>query len=222
MIVADRKSLDEIVRLIGPARRVLIVGCGECVTVCHSGGEKNVLMLERELRMHYLSSETHVEISGVVSRRQCDPEFNEEVTGGGTELTPDVLVSLGCGAGAQTLAAQYPSIRVVPGLNTRFMGAHTALMRWEERCAGCGNCSIHLFAGLCPIARCSKSLLNGPCGGSFEGHCEIDRSIDCIWQKIVDRLTEGGMLDTLDEVRPPKDWRTSGAGGPRIYTSEDI
>ncbi len=216
MIVADRKPLDEIIRLIGSARRIAIVGCGECVTVCHSGGEKNVLMLERELRMHSVATGAPIEVSGIVSRRQCDPEFNEDAAGDW-----DVIVSLGCGAGAQTLAAQFPSIRVIPGLNTRFMGAHTSLMRWEERCAGCGNCSIHLFAGLCPIARCSKSLLNGPCGGSFEGHCEIDRSIECVWQKIVDRLTEDGRLDTLDEVCPPKDWRTSGAGGPRVYTSED-
>lgn len=219
MIVAEQKPIADIVKFIGDARSVLIIGCGECVTVCHSGGEKNVQLLSSQLAMHFKSIMRPVDVAWIVSRRQCDPEFNENLIS--TEKQPDVIISLGCGAGAQTLAVQFPSLRVFPGLNTRFMGAHTSLLRWEERCAGCGNCTIHLFGGFCPISRCSKSLLNGPCGGSFEGRCEVDPLIDCIWQKIIDRLTDEGQLESLEEIRPPKDWRTSSAGGPRSQSSEE-
>jgi len=93
---------------------------------------------------------------------------------------------------------------------------------WEERCAGCGTCAIHLFGGLCPIARCSKSLLNGPCGGSSNGKCEISNDVDCVWDLIVTKMMEQDRLDELTVFRPPKSWTTARDGGPRKMIREEL
>jgi hypothetical protein len=81
---------------------------------------------------------------------------------------------------------------------------------------------LHMTGGICPIARCSKTLLNGPCGGSQDGKCEIAEDVDCAWQLIYDRMSALGQLEKLEEVIPPKDWRTSRDGGPRKIVREDV
>jgi len=80
---------------------------------------------------------------------------------------------------------------------------------WSERCAGCGQCVVHYFGGICPIARCSKSLLNGPCGGAKDGKCEVFKERDCGWQLIYERLKAIGRLDLLEKYQPPKDFSRS-------------
>ena len=89
-------------------------------------------------------------------------------------------------------------------------------------CGGCGNCVLDKTAGICPIVRCSKSLLNGPCGGSQDGKCEVNSEIDCAWQLIYDRLKAQGRLETLEEIEPPKDWSSARHGGPRKMVREDL
>ncbi len=93
---------------------------------------------------------------------------------------------------------------------------------WEERCQACGNCILDLTGGICPIARCSKQLLNGPCGGSQNGVCEIDPEVACAWQLIWERMSALGLLDQLMELQPPKDWSTSRDGGPRRIIRDDL
>jgi hypothetical protein len=93
---------------------------------------------------------------------------------------------------------------------------------WAEHCQACGNCVIHHFGGFCPISRCSKSLLNGPCGGSAAGKCEVSKEIDCVWQLIVEKVTEDGNLEEFLEVELVKDWRTSRDGGPRKIVREEL
>jgi hypothetical protein len=110
---------------------------------------------------------------------------------------------------------------VLPALDTRFFGANIDEGTWSERCAGCGQCIVAATEGICPIARCSKSLLNGPCGGSQDGHCEVDAKIDCAWQLIYDRLEKLGRLDQLEEILPPKDWSRGRDGGPGTLRRED-
>ena len=134
----------------------------------------------------------------------------------------DVVLSLGCGIGVQAIAEHFPDTWVVPGLNTTFLGLPSEQGVWAERCAACGDCVLGLTGGICPIARCSKSLLNGPCGGSEDGHCEIDPDTDCAWQLIYDRLISKNKLDLLLELQPTKDWRTSRDGGPRKIIREDL
>jgi hypothetical protein len=134
----------------------------------------------------------------------------------------DAVLSLGCGVGVQALAERFPNKRVIPALNTAFMGMPTRDGNWEERCQACGNCVLDKTGGICPIARCSKQLLNGPCGGSQEGRCEIDPDVPCAWQQIWDRMNSLGLQEQLLAVEPPKDWSTSRDGGPRRIVRDDL
>jgi hypothetical protein len=134
----------------------------------------------------------------------------------------DVIVSMACGVGPQFLSERYPQKRILPAVNTTFFGGAVQHGVWAERCAGCGTCIIHLYGGLCPIARCAKSLQNGPCGGSASGKCEIAKDVDCIWDKIVRKKMEQGRLADLLELRPIKDWRTARDGGPRKSVREEL
>ena len=129
---------------------------------------------------------------------------------------------MACGCGVQEIARRFKEKPVLPAVNTAFMGASERQGVWAERCQGCGDCVLGLTGGICPIARCSKRLLNGPCGGSTNGKCEIDPDVDCAWQLIWDRLKALGIEDRYEENMPAKDWRTSRDGGPRKIIREDL
>ncbi|HLE28481.1 MAG TPA: methylenetetrahydrofolate reductase C-terminal domain-containing protein [Anaerolineales bacterium] len=220
MIVAEQKPLEEIKGLLGEAGRILIVGCGTCVTVCFAGGEKEAGILGSLLRMSTRLDGASKEVTEVTVQRQCEWEYLDAIHDRVTEA--DRVLSLGCGVGVQALAERYPNAIVVPGLDTKFMGLPVEQGVWAERCAACGACILGLTGGICPIARCSKQLLNGPCGGSAKGKCEVSPEIDCAWQLIYDKLKAQGRLHLLMEITPPKDWRTSRDGGPRRIVREDL
>ncbi len=220
MIVAEQKPIDEIKGLLGGAERVLVVGCGTCVTVCFAGGEKEAGMLGSLLRMAGQLDGHPRQVSEATVQRQCEWEYLDAIRERMAEA--DIVLSLGCGVGVQALAERYPTAVVVPGLNTKFMGLPLEQGVWAERCAACGQCILGLTGGICPIARCSKQLLNGPCGGSSKGKCEVSPEIDCAWQLIYDKLKAQGRLDLIMEITPPKDWRPSRDGGPRKIIREDL
>ena len=220
MIIAERKPFDEIKEMLAGYHKVLILGCGTCTTVCFAGGEKEVGILASELRMARRLEGDPIEIVERTVQRQCEREFNEEVAAEVEEA--EVILSLACGIGVQTMNEQFPEKLTLPGLNTKFLGQPTEQGVWDERCLACGDCILGKTAGICPIARCSKSLLNGPCGGSHDGKCEINPEVDCAWQLIYDRLKALGKLDLMMEIEPPKDWSTSHAGGPRKIVREDL
>jgi ferredoxin len=220
MIVAQQKPLAEIKKMLGDAERILIVGCGTCVTVCFAGGTKEAAVLGSALRMSTQLDGNAKTIDESVVQRQCEWEYIDPLL---PELDKyDVILSLGCGVGVQALAERFPNKRVIPALNTVFMGLPAKAGNWEERCQACGNCVLDKTGGICPIARCSKQLLNGPCGGSQEGRCEIDRDVPCAWQQIWDRMNSLGLQDRLLAVEPPKDWSTSRDGGPRRIVRDDL
>ncbi len=220
MIIGEQKPLGEIKQMIADYQKVLILGCGTCVTVCFAGGEKEVGILASALRMATKLDGQNKEILEATVQRQCEYEYNEEVTDLVREA--DAVLSLACGIGVQTMNEQFPDKITLPGLNTSFLGQPTEQGVWDERCQACGNCILDKTAGICPIARCSKSLLNGPCGGSKDGKCEIDPEVDCAWQLIHDRLQALGRLDLLTEIQPARDWSTSRDGGPRKIVREDL
>lgn len=221
MIIAERKPLDEIANNVKDLRKLLIVGCDTCVAVCMAGGEKEVAVLASALRLALRDENSEIEIVQRSVERQCEEEFNEEIA---QEIAgADATLSMACGVGVQTLAEQFPGAIVYPALNTTFMGRPEEQGLWSERCVGCGDCVLDKFGGVCPITRCSKSLLNGPCGGSQDGKCEVDPdNLDCAWQLIYDRLERIGQLERLLEVEPLKDWSTSHHGGPRTISREDV
>ncbi len=220
MIVGEQKPLEEIKDMISGYKKVLVLGCGTCVTVCFAGGEKEVGILSSSLRMPTKLDGHNVEIIEATVQRQCEHEYIDAVADQVKEA--EVVLSLACGIGVQTMTERYPEKLTLPGLNTTFLGEPVEQGVWVERCQACGNCVLGLTGGICPIARCSKSLLNGPCGGSQNGKCEINPEIDCAWQLIYDRLKTLGKLELLTEIQPVKDWSTSRHGGPRKIVREDL
>ncbi len=220
MIVADRKKIPEIRDMIQGHDRVLLVGCGTCVTVCLAGGEREVGIIGAALRMSLkLVGRGHVVVDQCTIERQCEDAFIDILAQRVSQY--DAICSLGCGAGVQTLAERFPQKPVYPGLNTQFIGILESQGVWTEKCLGCGHCRLGEFAGVCPITRCAKRLLNGPCGGSREGKCEVNADTECAWQRIYDRAKALGTLDRLDAIAAPHDWSTGIEGGPRKVVRED-
>ncbi len=220
MITAERKPLEELIDYVKPFKRILLLGCNECVTVCAAGGRKEVGLLASGLQMAMLKNGMNIDIRQHTLERQCDPEYVEE-------LVPmidgaEAVMSMACGCGVQQLAMRFKDKPVFPAVNTKFMGASERHGVWAERCQGCGNCLLGITAGVCPIARCSKQLMNGPCGGSSAGKCEIGNDVDCAWQLIWDRLKVLGQTDRYLENIPAKDWRPGGGSGPRKIIREDL
>mmetsp|Transcript_21643 Transcript_21643/g.10114 ORF Transcript_21643/g.10114 Transcript_21643/m.10114 type:complete len:222 (-) Transcript_21643:2029-2694(-) len=220
MIVADKKPIEEIVETVKEYKSILIVGCNECVTVCEAGGKKEVGILASALRMYFTNKGKDVRIDEVTLERQCDNEYLEEIRNVVGDY--DAILSTACGAGVQFMAEKYNSHPVLPGINTCFIGVTEERGIWTERCQACGECVLASTAGICPVSRCAKRVMNGPCGGSTNGKCEISKEVDCAWQLIIDRLTALGRLDEYEKVVPLKDWSTDRAGGPRKIVREDI
>jgi ferredoxin len=220
MIVADRKALPEILDMVKPYKKVLLVGCKGCVTVCNVGGAKEVGILAATLKIARKKAGDPIEIEEKTLERQCDPEYIEQIRDVFDQY--DAVVSMACGVGPQFLSEAYPSQKFFPAVNTTFFGGAVQHGIWEERCAGCGTCVIHFYDGLCPIARCSKSIQHGPCGGSAAGKCEISKELECIWDTIVKKKIEQGRLEDLRNIRAPKDWQTAKDGGPRKSVREEL
>jgi ferredoxin len=220
MIVADKKPIDEIIKEIENYGKILILGCNECVTVCEAGGKKEVGILAASLRMYFLNHGKDVKIDEVTLERQCDHEYLEEIRDSIDKY--EAVVSLACGVGVQFTAEKYQSTPVYPGVNTCFLGVTEKRGLWTERCQACGKCILAKTAGICPVSRCAKRVLNGPCGGSTKGKCEISKDVDCAWQLIVDRLKALGKIDDYENIIPLKDWSTDRAGGPRKVAREDV
>jgi ferredoxin len=221
MIVAERKPYDEIREMLSGKKRVLVAGCGTCVAVCNTGGEKEVGLLAEELRITAQKEGTGWEIEEVTIQRQCETEFLEAAAP--RVECVDVVVSMACGAGIQLLAAHFPKTLVLPGVNTTFLGTNIEPGVWVEYCHGCGSCVLAETGGICPVARCSKSLVNGTCGGTDKGMCEVDpKNIPCGWNLIYKRLKDLDRLDLLRTMREAKDWSKDRGAGPRRLSREEM
>jgi ferredoxin len=219
MIVAQRKSIPEIHNIIKEHENVLVLGCGTCVTVCLAGGEREVSIISSALRIAAKKAGTKVKINELTIERQCDNVFIE---GAVEEIKKnDAILSLGCGAGVQAIAERYPNMPVYAGLDTAFLGILESRGIWTEKCAQCGECLLSDFGGICPVTRCAKHMLNGPCGGSREDRCEIKTNQPCAWQLIYKRLKDIGELDKIKKIHPLKDWSKSLNGGCRTIIRED-
>ncbi|OQA34619.1 MAG: hypothetical protein BWY57_00326 [Betaproteobacteria bacterium ADurb.Bin341] len=220
MILAELKPIEEILSYLGGAERVLLVGCHGCVTVCGAGGQKEVDLLADTLELALKARSQTIKIGKRTLERQCDAEFLTEMLQEAKQF--DVILSLACGAGVQLVAEKAGSLRVLPALNTTSIGVAEQKGQWGERCQACGDCKLPLTGGICPVTRCSKSLLNGPCGGSSQGLCEIGNGTPCGWQLIIDRLEATGCLDQYETILEPADWSSARDGGPRKLIREDL
>ena len=220
MIVADRKPMEELLAMVSSFENILLVGCKGCVTVCNVGGAKEVEILAAALKIARKKEGQTLNIETRVLERQCDKEYVEQLR---SEVDRyQAVLSMACGVGPQFLSEAYPEQRFFPAVNTTFYGGAVSHGVWEERCAGCGTCIIHRFDGLCPVARCAKSLLHGPCGGSSEGICEVSKETECIWDTIVRKKMAQGRLEDLLQIQDARDWRTARDGGPRRSIREEL
>ncbi len=221
MIKAEQKPIEEILRYLDPYNKILLSGCGACVTVCHAGGAKEVELLASGLRLARRKMGKRIEVLENTPARQCEPEFALEMSQ--TIEKVEAVISIACGVGVQTLVRHYPKTPVFPGVNTTFLGETITHGVWEERCQACGNCVLEKTGGVCPISRCAKQLLNGPCGGPSNGKCEVNPETDCAWQLIYDRLSGLGQLYKLEEIIPAKRWGAESRDrGPRRMAREDL
>ncbi|MFC1917117.1 methylenetetrahydrofolate reductase C-terminal domain-containing protein [Chloroflexota bacterium] len=213
--ISAQKPFEEILKYLEKSQKVFLVGCGTCATMCRAGGKAEVVSMKDKLEA------SGKEITGWVSvPTSCDEltkyaleESKEEVA------KADAILALVCAFGVQTLALHTEKL-VYPGLDTLFLGIEDTPGHFMEVCLQCGRCVLGRTAAICPLVRCAKSVLNGPCGGSSDGKCEISPDVPCAWQLIYDRLKEAGRLDIMDEIEPLKDWSASSSGGPRVADVE--
>ncbi|NOQ18227.1 MAG: hypothetical protein GQ507_03200 [Dehalococcoidales bacterium] len=208
MIVTTQKPLDEILNFISLYGKVLVIGCDGCTQPPRGLREAKILSQLLELAGKLNNKEFTFQQTTVA--KQCDDYL------AASTLRPqigdaEVVLSLACGLGVQTMAEVFPELPIFPAQNTHFMGAEErddGIL--EKRCAGCGDCLLAVTGGICPVARCTKGLLNGACGGTKDNKCELSQERDCAWVLIYDSLKRQGKLDLLKEYRPPRDYQLTG------------
>ena len=228
MIVGERKTFQQIWDSLKGLKSVMILGCGTCVSVCQAGGEKEVGLLASELRMKAQLTNTPIQFGEFTIERQCDKEFFDSIKDKVKEY--QAVLSMACGAGVQFTSDMFDAIRVLPALNTRFIGVALGEGLWTEKCRACGLCIVGEYGGICPMTICAKNLLNGPCGGSKNGKCEAGQDKDCAWVLIYNRLKKQNRLYTLRAFMVAKDNQTQTHPGtytnvayidPTVVTTED-
>ncbi len=209
MIVTRPKPFEEVLSFLKGFRKVLVLGCRGCVAVYHVGGEKEAKKLAQKL------SQNGFEAFSKSVVRQCDPRYLEDLKEDLSDF--EVVLSLACGVGVVSFAEMFPEISVYPGVDTLFCGSQVERGVFQEKCRACGSCILHLTAGLCPVALCPKGLLNGPCGGSSEGKCEVNQDKPCVWEEIIKRLEKQGRLEELLKLFPARDYSLAEGSSPREY-----
>ena len=211
--ITEQKPFEEISEALSGVEKVYVVGCGTCATMCHTGGKSEVLDMKEKLEA------AGKKVTGwMVVPTACDELTRDALEENAKSVEEaDGILAMTCAFGVQTIIL-YTNKPVYPALNTLFVGKEDTPGHFIEVCMQCGNCILAKTAGICPLVRCAKSLLNGPCGGSVDGKCEISPDVPCAWQMIYDRLAALGQLDKLEEIVPIRDWSTSSAGGPRRVT----
>lgn len=198
--ITRQKGEEELDRLLDGLGRVFIVGCGTCVTLTRTGGGPEVAAMKEKL------SSKGIMITGdVVLPVACDNLTKEALAEHGGRISQaDALLIMTCAFGIQTIA-RHSGKMVVPALDTLFIGKETGVGQFEEICTQCGTCILGETGGICPVTSCHKGLVNGPCGGTNDGKCEIDTNKDCAWTLIYNRLKELGRLDSMRKFQTPRD-----------------
>ena len=212
MLISEQKPLEEILDYLDGERNIFLIGCKGCAEGCESGGEKQVLEMKHTLEGQNKTIGGFSIIDMVCNETLTRIKLKTHQKG---MKAADSILVLTCGVGVQTVAGVVDKA-VHPGCNTLSSGGAHAEWKEAERCLECGDCMLEFTGAICPIARCSKHLLNGPCGGSQGGKCEVDPSIPCAWQLIIERLTKLGQLDKLEKIVAPKNWSVSLIAGPPV------
>lgn len=200
MIIAEQKGLEEIQSMLEPYRKILIVGCGTCVTFCAAGGPGEVDKLAEALTSE--DEDMVIEKSNIP--RQCSMKFIDRLENKIGDC--EAILSMACGNGVQAVASRFPETPVLPALNTHFIGIKKEPGVWIEMCRACGDCILWRTGGVCPATRCAKGLINGACGGASEGRCEVSKDRSCAWQEIYHALKRLDQLHYLKQKPQIKAW----------------
>lgn len=205
MIITRQKTIDELLSLL-ETDPVFIIGCSECATLCHTGGENEVQTMKKTLMTKGL------QVTGsIVLDPACHLNNDKRLLKNYTDQITQAkkILVLACGTGAQTINELYPSKSIIAGTDTLFVGETVRADSFIKRCNLCGECILELFSGFCPVSRCPKSMLNGPCGGARNGKCELNSNLDCVWDQIFTNLKKKNALHLLQVIQPPKQWSKS-------------
>lgn len=200
MIITRQKPFEEIQEMTAPFDKLFVIGCGTCSTSCQTGGEEQVAEMVERLGDKVIGS--------AMVEEPCDLRIDRKDLKAhrGTISEADAILAMSCGVGVQTIG-DYTDKVVLPALETLFIGETERIGKFYDRCMACGECILDETGGICPITRCAKGLLNGPCGGQVEGKCEVgEYNNDCAWVLIYNRLNEQGRLDLFTKFRPPRDF----------------
>ena len=200
MIITTSKPLAEIKENLKPFKKVFVVGCAACATKCQTGSEEAVKGIIGEL------GKWGKTVTGFkVLDTPCDIRIAKKELSKSPEVnSADCLLIMSCGAGVQSVEKAVDK-DVMPSLNPVFVGTTERIGIFQEYCAVCGECILDKTLGLCPIARCAKGLVNGPCGGTINGKCEVDLESDCVWALIYEKYKKRGReKDFISGFMPPR------------------
>ena len=202
MIISTLKGREELIVLLADYHSLFIIGCGACATVCKVGGEDEVFATQE-----WLEENGYEVVGSMVLEEACHImcAARELRRNKAQVAEADALLILSCGAGVQSVSNCIDK-RVLAGVNSLFLGNIRRFGEFEEKSSLCGDCVLNETAGICPVTNCAKGLLNGPCGGMEDGHCEVDEQRDCTWLKIYQRLEKQQRQSVFDRMVEPKDW----------------
>ncbi len=209
--ITKQKPFDEIKQQLDGFDRVYVVGCGTCATMTKTGGREEVLNMVEQLQG----------LGKLVTGWTVIPTTCDEMTevaireNDGAIQRANCILIMACALGVHRVSL-YIDKPVIPALDTLFIGIEDSPGNFHEVCAQCGQCILGETAGICPITACHKGLLNGPCGGTNNGKCEVDKEKDCAWTLIYQRLEKQGRLDLMHKYHPPKNYQV--VPRPRITT----
>lgn len=202
MIISRQKNQDELKQSLEGMARVFLVGCDACATACKSGGEDEVFQMQEWLATLGIETTGSVVIDEACHIMRAGRDLRQNSSD--VEDADGILV-LACGSGIQSISIGSDK-RVIGGLDSLFLGNIRRFGHYEEKCSLCGECILNETAGICPVTTCAKGLLNGPCGGMEEGHCEVDVGVDCAWHLIYERLKKQGRPGVFARPVAPKKW----------------
>lgn len=197
--ITQQKTEEELDQLLEGLGRVFIMGCGTCTTLTNTGGAPQV-----EAMKETLAGKGKLVTGGEVLPVACDNMSKDAIKECGPQIEQaDAVLVMSCAFGVQTIARQVSKV-VVPALDTLFIGKETGVGQFDEICTQCGSCIIGETGGICPVTSCHKGLVNGPCGGTNDGMCEIDKNKDCAWTLIYKRLKDLDRLDAMRKLQKPR------------------
>ncbi len=215
--ITRQKTPEEISGLLEPFTKIFIVGCGTCTTMARTGGQPEVVRMAKSLQ------EAGKEITGTMMIPVACDELTHEALEENKQAIAgaDVLLIMTCAFGVQTIALHFMDKPVVPALDTLFIGKEKQPGTFDEICIQCGECVLGETGGICPVAGCHKGLVNGPCGGTDKGKCEVDAKKDCVWTLIYNKLEALGSLDVMRRYQDPKNYHVEPQPGKVLIPFEE-